>query len=165
MGPIVPTTQPASVATTQPATTQPTTQVASTQPTTQPLVPVTQPATQPASKWFFASGGQGDAEEGQVAALLTALHPLRVDKYLEIAPTTQPAGSYTLAVHTTDGKDYTFRFTDPGAAGKVVGSYDDLTFEIDRSLLEKLTGDFKTKKPEFSPTPSFGGAGGMPFGR
>jgi hypothetical protein len=161
LGPILP-------ATTEPATTQssPATQVAGTQPTTQPAaVPATQPAaTQPASKWIFASGQTGDAEEGQVNALLTALHPLHVDKYQESAPTTQPAGSFTLAIHTSDGKDYSLHFTDPGNNAKVIGGYDELTFEIDRSLIDKISGDFKTRKAEISPPPSFGGAGGMPFG-
>jgi hypothetical protein len=174
IGPVLPagasaSTQPAP--TTQAATTQPSTQVATTEPTTQPAtqpaIAASQPATQPASKWLFASGGQGDAEEGQVDALLTSLHPLRVEKYLEKAPTTQPTATYTLAIRTIDGKQYSFHFTDPGAAGKISGGYDDLAFEIDRALIDKLTGDFKTKKPEFSPspTPNFGGAGGMPFGQ
>jgi hypothetical protein len=174
-----PTTQPAPA--TRPATTQPSTEIASSQPATQsttqpavassqpatrPAVAASQPATQPASKWLFASGGQGDAEEGQVNALLTSLHPLRVEKYLDKSPTTQPAGAYSLTLRTTDGKEYALHFIDPGAAGKVVGSYEDLSFELDHALTDKLAGDFKTKKPELapSPTPNFGNAG-SPFGR
>jgi hypothetical protein len=154
LGPMLPTTQP----TTQPAvaSTQPT-----TQPSTQPALATTQPATQPASKWFFASGGQGDADEGQVTALLTSLHPLRAEKYLESSPTTQPSGSYNLTIHTADGADFQLRFTDPGNSVKLIGSYNDLTFELDRTLVEKLTGDFKTKKPEAAP-PSFAPGAGMP---
>jgi hypothetical protein len=158
--PAVPATQPSTqVATTQP-TTQATTQVATTQPTTQPSVAATQPS--PQAPWFFASGGQGDAEEGQVKALLDSLHPLRVEKYLESAPATQPAGTYVLTVHTSDGASFVLRFTDPGSSGRLTGSYYDLVFEVDRSLLDKLTGDFKTKKPEVTPPPSFGG--GAPIG-
>ncbi len=155
--------EPAVLGPALPPTTQPATQpaIASTQPTTQPAVATTQPATQPASKWLFASGGQGDADEGQVTTLLNALHPLRVEKYLETAPTTQPSGSYNLAVHTVDGADLQLRFTDPGNNGKLIGSYNDLTFELDRAFVEKLTGDFKTKKPE-PPPPSFGAGSGMP---
>jgi len=163
MGPALPAaTEPATQAsaTTQPATTQ----VASTQPSTQPAAPTTQPATQPASKWFFASGETGDAEEGQVNALLTALHPLHVDKYLESSPTTQPAGSYELILHTADGKDFKLSFTDPGNNGKVVGHYEDLTFEVERSIIDKLSGDFKTKKAEPAAPPSFGTPSGSPFG-
>lgn len=143
MGPSLPATRPAQ------ANTQPSTRpsLATTQPSTEPAVAATEPATQPASKWFFASGGQGDAEEDQVKALLDALHPLRVEKYDESNPATQPAGTYSLSVQTTDGKSYTLRFTDPGKEGKLVGMTDDLTFELDRSLIEKLSGDFKTKKP------------------
>lgn len=143
LGPVLPATRPAHAAT-QPSTRP---ALATTQPTTEPAVATTEPATQPASKWFFVSGGQGDAEEDQVKALLDALHPLRVEKYDESNPATQPAGTYRLSVQTTDGKSYSLRFTDPGKEGKLVGMTDDLTFELDRSLIEKLSGDFKTKKP------------------
>ncbi|HEX4795363.1 MAG TPA: DUF4340 domain-containing protein [Humisphaera sp.] len=164
---VAPATQPASTqsASTQTAPTQvASTQTASTEPTTQPVA-ASQPATQPTSKWMFASGGQGDAEEGQVDALLAALHPLHVDKYLESpTPTTQPAGNYLLTIHLSDGKEYAFTFTDPGNNGKLIGHLDDLVFEADRSLIEKFDGDFKTKKAP-APTPSFGmPGGGSPFG-
>jgi len=153
LGPLpAPVTQP--VASTQP-TTRPA--VASTQPTTAPVA-----ATQPASKWVFQSGGNGDADDGQVDALLGALHPLRAEKFLEKPPTTQPAAAYSLVVragpHDGQGQqEFTFRFTNPGATGSVVGSYNELVFEIERSLLDKLDGDFKTKKAESTfptPTPS-----------
>ena len=154
-------------ATTQPATTQP--GAASTQPTTQPAVASTQPAaTQQVPKWVFQSGGNGEAEEGQVQALLDSLHPLRAEKYHEKSPATQPAGTYTLTVHVgpADGKGpqtYIFRFTNPGATGAAIGSYNDLIFDVDRSILEKLEGDFKTKKASTTPpSPSF--PGGAPPG-
>ncbi|HWE02112.1 MAG TPA: DUF4340 domain-containing protein [Tepidisphaeraceae bacterium] len=178
--PSVATTQP-SVATTQPAvaTTQPS--VATTQPsavaTTQPSVaalpaPATKQAA-PTAPWFFASGGEGDAEEGQVKALLDSFHPLRVDKYIESAATTQPAGTFTLTLHTiaasagVSGEDYVIRFTDRSGDAHLIGTYKDLSFEVDRGLIDKLTGDFKTKKPAAAatPPPSFPhGAGGAPFG-
>ena len=140
----------------------PPTQPASTHPTTQPLASTQPVATQPASKWVFQSGGNGDADEGQVQALLDGLHPLRAEKYHEKNPATLPAGSYTLTVHSGPsgghgGQDCTIRFTSPGATGPAVGSYNDLIFDLDRSILEKLEGDFKTKKAA-PPAPSFNGA-------
>ena len=154
-------TQPSSaLATPIPATTQ-SAELATTQPT------ATQPAAPP-SAWLFTSGGEGDAEEGQVKALLDSFHSLRVEKYLE---GDAPQGTlYTLVIHTVPSKaadstqDYAFNFTDAGT--RVVGVYKDLTFEVDKTLFEKLTGDFKTKKPPApppSPPMSFPG-GRMPFG-
>lgn len=136
----------------------PSTRPAGTQPTTQALAS-TQPSTQPTSKWVFQSGGTGDAEVGQVLALLDSLHPLRAEKYDEKNPAAQPAGSYTLTVHEGPAngrgpRDFTIRFTSPGTTGPVIGSYNDLIFDVDRSILEKLEGDFKTKKPA-APAPSF----------
>jgi len=129
------------------------------------------PATVPASKWFFASGGQGDAEEGQVTALLDSFRALRVEKYIEPGEFNGP--TYTIVIHAIPRKateaptDYTLTVIDLGT--RVVGRYKDLTFELDRSILDKLAGDFKTKKPAPPPTPSFNGAGGpgggMPFGQ
>ncbi|MDB5354369.1 MAG: hypothetical protein JWN24_822 [Phycisphaerales bacterium] len=158
LGPAAPPHPATQAATTQPATTQPATQLAATQ-------PATLPAVEP-SKWFFSSGGEGNADEGQVVDLLTALHPLRAEKYIEANPTTQPAGTYTLTVHTTgskpgeSGEDFILRITDTGPTGPVIAGYKDLTFELARPFMDKLTGDFKTKKPEPPPIPQ----GGSPFG-
>src|SRR5207244_63671 len=83
---------------------QPTTQIASTEPTTNPTTQVasTQPATAPVlSKWIVTSDPGGDADDSKVSTLLSALHPLRAEKYLATAPTTQPAGRYVLSVTST----------------------------------------------------------------
>ncbi len=191
--PALPSTQPTDVATTQPstlpttmpsvATTQPATpaDVAMTQPATspatQPSIATTQPSTVstppvavapagPPSKWLFASGQSGDAEEGQVNALLDTFKSLRVEKYIE--PGTFQGNTYTLVIHAIAAKageketDYTFTFIDTGT--RVIGSYNGITFEADRGLIDKLGGDFKTKKPPPPPParmPSFPGMGGM----
>jgi hypothetical protein len=136
------------------ASTEPATGPAATEPTTRPTLASTEPATKPAaatspaSKWVFESGGRGDANDSQVEALLGALHPLQATKFLETAPTTRPSGSYTLTVHVgpAAGKgpqDYVLHFANPGATGDVVGVYDDLTFETDRAIVDKLDAKFK----------------------
>jgi len=140
LGPTLATTEPSS---------QPTTQGASTQPASQPSLAA---ATQPATKWIFQSGGSGDANDAQVDALLTALHPLTATKYLESKPaTTQPADTYTLTVHVgpANGRgptDYTLHISAPTPTGPAVVSMNDLTFETDRSILEKLDVNFKGGK-------------------
>ena len=154
MGPVPPaspaTTQPATqAAAREPAATQPAaaTQAAITPATTAPATQAA--ATQPASTWVFHSGGNGDAEDGQVKVLLDALHPLKAEKYLEQAPATQPSATYRLTVHTAAASgttDYIFSLIDPGSEKPLIGSYQDLTFEIERAFAAKLDGDFKTKK-------------------
>ena len=52
----------------------------------------------------------------------------------------------TLHVGPANGKgpaDYTMHLTSPGATGNVIGTYEDLVFEADRTILEKLDGKFK----------------------
>ena len=119
-----PTTQPTKTPTTSVATTQP------SSPTTKPsIAAATAPTTQPAGPWFFASGGEGDAEEGQVKALLDSFHPLKVEKYIENAATTQPAGTFMLTIHTiaanagVAGEEFVIRFTDKSGEAHVIGNY------------------------------------------
>jgi hypothetical protein len=168
LGPALP---PVEKPTTAPATglSKPATQHAKA--TTAPATPATHPAaTRPASKWFFSSGDHADAEEGQVTALLGTFHPLRVEKYVE--PETSKGATYVLTLHTVPAKadqvarDDVFTFIDTGT--RIIGTYKDAHFEVERSLIEKLNGDFKTKKPEppaMPPShPPFPGPGGPPPG-
>lgn len=130
---------------TRPATSEPST--ASSQPSTEPAVA----STQPASKWVIESGGSGSANDAEVEAILTALHPLQATKFVEKQPTTQPTATYTLTVHVgpANGKgpqDLTLRFLSPGPTGDATGSYEDLVFELDRTLLDKLDVKFTPAK-------------------
>jgi hypothetical protein len=135
-------TQPA---TRQAATSSPsTTRVAATQPA---------PATQPAAKWEIA-GEAKRANDGKVDSLLNQLHPLRTRKYLEKAPpTTKPAGTYVVKI-TTEGpggtpvNHYELKLVDPGSTGDCVGTYNGLTFEADRALIQNVGRDyFESSKP------------------
>lgn len=122
----------------------PTTQAATTGPASKPAVA----ATQPESKWVLESGGSGNANDADVDALLSALHPLNATKFLEKSPTTQPVANYTLTVHVGPAnghgpEDYTLKFTNIGGTENVTGTYEDLNFETERSILEKLDANFK----------------------
>jgi hypothetical protein len=128
-----------------PATVPATTPAAATAPATAPAEPLT--------KWVLASEPKGNADDAKVDSLLQGLHPLRVTKYLESAPTTPPTASYVLKVHTTaygdqPAKVYEIKLTETGvgADAKVIGQYEGLTFEVDRFLLDRVTGDFTKKK-------------------
>jgi hypothetical protein len=124
-------------------------------------------ATKPANKWdlLTAAGATEVAEDSKVDELLFQLNPLRAEKYLESAPaTTQPAPTYTLKI-TSQGpggappEQQTVTITDPGPGKAPIATYNDLSFEVSRTLLEKLDADYKkgaassaAPKP---PTPGF----------
>lgn len=149
LGPTLPTGA-ASAATRPSSTTQATTEPAATPPAS-------------TSKWVFASGESGPADEGQVQALIDTFHPLHVIKYM--AATKIPADLYTIVIHTIPakagdlGQEYAFNFYDVGA--NAIGTYEDLTFEVDHSLIDKLKGDFKHKQAPATPPPATPGPGGV----
>jgi hypothetical protein len=84
------------------------------------------------------------------------LHPLRAGKYLESTPTTKPTANYTVRV-TTEGPggtpvtNYELRLIDPGGDRPVMAEYNGLSFELPRTFLTKLEGNFAKKKTEPRP--------------
>jgi hypothetical protein len=107
--------------------------------------------------------GNGDeADENDVKDFLTALHPLRVDKYLETNPTTQPTTQFVVKIHTqaagdAGSADHELRLIDRGNEQPYIGTYNGLTFEISRFTLSKfLQGDFKPKPAGATPAPAPG---------
>jgi hypothetical protein len=129
LGPAMPTThQAATRATSQPATTQATTR------------PVE-------SKWLVRGEHPGDANDQNVEKLLDALHPLKAEQFLETAPTTPPTATYTLTIHTDQGAAHTLQLREQGATEPLIGVYDGLTFEVDRTILTTLNGDLRSHKP------------------
>jgi hypothetical protein len=119
---------------------------------TAPVIgPSTQPTTAPIqSKWIASSESKADADDTKVAALLTALHPLRADKYLESLPTTQPAARYVLAITTigpfgTPITEHELTFIDPGHDQPLIATYNGLTFETSRALLTNFEGPWVKK--------------------
>src|SRR5687768_12056769 len=155
LGPAVPTTKPA---TTQAATTQAATQAA------------TQPAPE-LSKWELVSDPKGEASDAKVDAILTALHPLRAQKYLEAVPTTQaqPAATYTINVTTEAAggagtAQHQIRLTDRGNDQPLLGEYNGLVFELDRAILRQLEGEFTKGAAAATPAPpAFPAGGNEPF--
>jgi hypothetical protein len=169
-----PSTKPAMVASTAPATKPAATTQATTKATTTMAAATTAPATQPATKWEVASGSDmKPADDSKVDSLLSQLHPLRAQKYLEASTaTTQPTATYTLRITTQAAagaapKTDEIRLTDPGNSQPLVGTYNGLTFEVDRFLMDRLSGDFlkgSSSSNEASPAPAAPEAPGAPFG-
>jgi hypothetical protein len=91
-----------------------------------------------------------------VDALLSALHPLRVQQY-DAVPATAPSAidRYTITIACPPPliSSYKIELTDPGDSRPLIGRYNDLTFEVDRSLLDKIRADF-THPDEPGPAPS-----------
>lgn len=146
-----PTTKPVAAATTQAAaTTRPTTQLA----TATQAAATTQAATKPAppSTWALLTDPKGDADDAAVSSLLTELHPLRATKFLETTPTTKPTAQIVVRF-TTEGpggtpvNNYELRLIDPGGDRPVLAEYNGLSFELPRTFLTKLEGNF-AKKPK-----------------
>jgi hypothetical protein len=137
-------------AATRPAATKPaTTQVAATtQATTTQAV-----AAKPASTWELKTDPKGDADDTAISNLLTELHPLRVTKYLESPPTAKPTASYVIKL-TSEGpggtpvNNYELKLIDPGNDQPVQGEYNGLSFELARTFLPKLEGNFAKKAEE-----------------
>jgi hypothetical protein len=157
-----PTTKPSTGPTTAPSTSPATTQVAATQPA------------KPKTKWLITSEPKGDANDSNIQALLESIHPLRAEKYVEKFPTTQaaPAATYILRINTRawadePAKNIELKITDPGPSATPVGQLGDLTFEVSRTLLDKITADYTpSKNPPPSAMPQgFPGFPGAPGGR
>jgi hypothetical protein len=155
---------PTSKPTSGPATTQQATTQAASQPVTKPTATTAAAAaaTQPTSKWEVFGAGSGAttqpsaADDSKVDTLLTSLHPLRVRKYLEKAPTTQPSATYvvTIVSQAAGGASpitHELTLVDPGNGGDVSGTYNGLAFEVDRFFLDHLSGDFKKGAAGASP--------------
>jgi hypothetical protein len=141
-------------------TTVPTTAIAAT--TGPATSPTTMASTMPAVKhsiWEVTSiSPPADAGDGKVNALLSALHPLHVTQY-DASPATAPATAdrYTITIQCPPPliSSYTIELTDPGDSRPLTGSYNDLTFEVDRSLLDKIKADFShPDEPAAAPTAS-----------
>jgi hypothetical protein len=140
-----------------------------TGPTTAPAA--TQPVVPP-SKWLIASEPRGDANDAHVQSLIDALRPLRAQKFLEAFPTTQatPVATYVLKISARawgdePAKDYELKITDPGGTANPIGQLGDLVFELDRTILGKLTADFtepNTSTPDEPPGGPGEGMEGLP---
>src|SRR5688500_16458498 len=166
LGPAVPTTKPAG----EPAsaggspTSAPTTTPATTQASTAPAAPEL-------SKWELLSDPKGEASDAKVDAILTALHPLHAQKYLEAVPTTQaqPAATYTINVTTQAAggagtAQHQFRLIVRCDDQPLLGEYNGLVFELDRAILRQLAGEFTKGAAAASPTPpAFPAGGNEPF--
>ncbi|MDB5322457.1 MAG: exported protein of unknown function [Phycisphaerales bacterium] len=140
----LPATQAAATtrATTQPATTQ-----ASTTPATKPVVAE---VPKPLSTWELKTDPKGDADDEQMRNLLADLHPLRAAKYLEATPATKPVGNYVVKV-TTEGPGgtpvvgYELKLIDPGGDRALMAEYNGLSFELPRTFLTRIEGNFAKK--------------------
>jgi len=86
------------------------------------------------------------------------------------AATTQaaPAGTYTVKITTeapggANVTEHVVRLTDRGHDQPLVGEYNGLTFELDRSVLRDLEGEFTKGAASAAPARPAGGNEAAPF--
>jgi hypothetical protein len=141
-----------------PAAKQPTTKPSAHPATTQAAASHPAPATQTASTWELKSDSKADVDDEAVKGLLTDLHPLRVSKYLENTPTTKPVANYVVKI-TTQGpggaaaSHHELKLVDPGGDQALLGEYNGLSFELPRTFLSKIEGNFVEKPKATAPKP------------
>jgi hypothetical protein len=81
-----------------------------------------------------------------------------VSKYLDKAPTTQPDATYVvnLAIGSPGGSSYEIHLVDPGNSQPLIGTYNGVTFEVDRFIADRLSGSFL--KSDAKPANNFANA-------
>jgi hypothetical protein len=141
----------------QPATTQPTTQPAAAKLvimqrrkkdlTLGPVLPTTTPTTAPApvpqTDWQVMQKTPVDADDTKITTLLGQFHPLKADKYLESPSKVNPVKFYTISLSNGQpGLPAVLVLRDPGNDGALIGSYNDLWFEMPRTILTDLGAEF-----------------------
>jgi hypothetical protein len=114
------------------------------------------------STWVLGEAPKNSpADESEVNSFLTALHPLRVEKYLATLPATQPAKSYDVTVHTeapggAKSAEHVIHLIDQGTTQPYLGSYESLNFEIARTTMSQFLESKFGPKPPSAPIPAGG---------
>lgn len=114
---------------------------AATSPSTHPT---TVAATQPSPTWVFVTKEKTGAKvnEDNVTDVLTALHPLKAEKYLEKLPSTMPSDQFRVTV-TASGEKYTIYLSaTPANDTNAIATYNGSIFEVPNTLIDHLKLDF-----------------------
>ncbi|HTL28222.1 MAG TPA: DUF4340 domain-containing protein [Tepidisphaeraceae bacterium] len=136
---------------------------ATTQATTSPATTQTSRTTAKTKQWNLVSPAGGEVDDSAVNTMLESFDPLKAEKFIETSatqPTTRPADKYVVTIETggraaAPARKFEIKITDPGGTNAPIAVYNGLTFEISRSLLEKLQGDFKPGSTPAHATPNF----------
>lgn len=140
---------------------------AATQPTSRPASKVdlvmvhpakpkasTQPTTLPSAPWVFANNKSAQVNQANVNDVLSSLHPLRVEKYLNKLPSPLPSDHFRLIVqipektYQSDATDLTWEgspfdfYATPANDGNGIGSYNGTYFEVPNTFIDHLKLDF-----------------------
>ncbi len=100
------------------------------------------PATAPASTWVFKGASPTEAPDAAVEGLLSRLHPLRAEKFVE-SPAESSIARYTLSLTGQDagGAQSTrteVQFFDRGTSLPPLARAADATFEVDRAWIDEI---------------------------
>jgi hypothetical protein len=116
------------------------------------------PTTQTASTWELKSDPKADVDDQAIKSLLADFHPLRVSKYLENTPTTKPVANYVVKITTQAAggaapASHELKLVDPGGDQALLGEYNGLSFELPRTFLTTIEGNFVQKPKAATPKP------------
>ncbi|HEY1685000.1 MAG TPA: DUF4340 domain-containing protein [Tepidisphaeraceae bacterium] len=105
--------------------------------------PSSQPAaSQPSITWTFATDKAAKVNADNANDVLTSLHPLKVEKYVEKLPAPLPPDRFHLVI-TSAGKNYDFDFyATPANDGNATGSFNGTYFEVPNTFIDHLKLDF-----------------------
>ncbi|MCS7035014.1 MAG: DUF4340 domain-containing protein [Phycisphaerae bacterium] len=114
--------------------------------------PATTTSTEPAkASWRVVSPEAAEADPTAVEALLRAISPLRVNRYLASLPTVSVSDWRVLRFETTSG-EHLIRLRVPADnAFSVEGSMGDTNFELSRQLYDAANASFAKPAPTASP--------------
>jgi hypothetical protein len=142
----------------------PATRPATTLPLMGPILPLPQG---PRTEWAIAGATQSDADDSKVSALLGQFHPLHVEKYVEASAAPKSGKRMSVTFEMKDSKTpIVLTLINTESPANLVGSYDGLTFELQRQMGDDLGQSFAPAPPGAVPSMPPGGMppGGMPPG-
>jgi hypothetical protein len=159
-----PPTPPAPVVLVHRQKAAPATRPATTLPLMGPILPLPQG---PKTEWAIAGATQSDADDSKVSALLGQFHPLHVEKYVEASAAPKSGKRMSVTFEMRDSKTpIVLTLINTESPANLVGSYDGLTFELQRQIGDDLGQSFAPAPPGAVPSMPPGGMppGSMPPG-
>ena len=125
--------------------------------------PASRPATAPVKPATVWTANGADADDARITTLLDELHPLRADKFLADSVVKNPDRRFTVTIVTGSSPPTVVHVADPGHDLSLIGTTADLTFNLPATMAADLTGTFKAgDAPPPAPTPTMPpGMGGL----
>jgi Domain of unknown function (DUF4340) len=102
----------------------------------------TQATSKPTAVWVFANNQTATVNEANVNDVLTNLHPLKAEKYLEKMRALRPSDQFHLIVTTKNEKHEFDFYADPANETNGIGFGESMMFEVPNTFIDHLKLDF-----------------------